>query len=241
MKRSVEVALIETQNRMLGHVASMSYLFCNVCVKADPSSLLGVEMVYGGMDKRIEDVADILVHEDENEKHMMNVYPKDSAYFSCIYKGITEVHPEFKVTLETAPGADDENGIDAKYLLLTMPDVNKERKDLLDTATDALYSECKTKIEAEKTRAASAVASRTVGSSEEAVKEAKDKLQEIFDTYSEMMERLYNDKKKEIEEAYNRHVAGNAKDTSTTDITKGGQSMKLDKVFNSIQDKLPIG
>lgn len=221
--------MIDLQNRLQGHVASMSYLFCNVCVKADPSSLLSAEMVYGGMEKRIEDVADILVHEDENEKHMMNVYPKESVYFSCIYKGITEVHPEFKVTLETAPGAEDDD-IDAKYLLLTMPEVDKERRDLLDTAVDALHSECKNKLEAEKAKATAEVAKRTVGSPEEAVREAKDKLQEIFDTYSDMMEKLYTDKKQEIEDAYNRHVSEGAVGNPKENNKQGGQSMKLDEL-----------
>ena len=221
--------MIDLQNRMLGHVSSMSYMFCNLCVNADPSSLLGVEMVYGGMDKRIEDVADILVHEDENEKHMMNVYPKESVYFSCIYKGIMEVHPEFKMTLETPPGA-EEDDINAKYLLLTMPEVDKERRDLLDTAVDALHSECKTKLDAEKAKATAEVAKRTVGSPEEAVREAKDKLQEIFDTYSDMMEKLYTDKKQEIEDAYNRHVSEGAVGNPEENNKQGGQSMKLDEL-----------
>ncbi len=232
MKRSIEVALIDAQNKMLGHVSNMSYMFCNICVKADPSSLLGVEMSYGGMDKRIEDVADVMVHEDENERHMMNVYPKNSAYFSCLYQGITEAHPEIKITLETAPGADEKDGLDAKYLLLTMPEVDKDRRDLVNTAINALHTECSAKLDAEKVKATAEVGSCTVGSPEEVVKEAKDKLQEIYDTYVEMMEKLYNDKVQEVEEAYKCYVAGNVEGAPIKRDEQSGQSMNMDGLFD---------
>ena len=43
MKRSIINTLNELNARIMGHVAVMSYGYCQLCVKADASSILGFE------------------------------------------------------------------------------------------------------------------------------------------------------------------------------------------------------
>ena len=81
MKRSVIIELNNAQQRQMGYVTVMSYAYCNLCVKADASSLLGVEVAMSGMPLHIEDMADVYVHtlKEDGDETIIDLFPKEAA------------------------------------------------------------------------------------------------------------------------------------------------------------------
>lgn len=208
MKRSVEITLSEFQNRLLGHVCNMSYLLCNLCVEADPTALLGAEFLYGGEFSRIEDIADVMTYDEEELKGQMDVLPKNPCYITPLIKGIMEVHPEFQVSLETFEDVpeEDKDKMECKFIRLKMPEVDKNRRDVLLSAIDTLKQGCLVKLDAEKVKVKVLLAPKTLGSAPEAVQEANDKTDEIYGSMKDMEEQLVEDKKKQVEDAYARYL-----------------------------------
>lgn len=232
MKRTVEITLSEFQNRLMGHVSNMSYLLCNLCVQADPTSLLGAEFLFDGDYKRIEDIAHVMTNEQEELKDQMDVLPKNPVYITPLIEGIMEVHPEFKITLETFEGVSEEAKDDAenKFLRLQMPEVDKNRRDVLLTAIDALKDECQARMDAEKVKVKALLAPKLLGSPKEAVEEANGKTDEICAFLKGMEEQLVEEKKKEVEDAFERYQQKHPQGTAHGEgegIPDAGKSISL--------------
>ena len=146
-------------------------------------------------------------------------------------KGIVEIHPEFKQDLLTFEGVDkeDEDNPDAKYLRLIMPEVNKDRRDVIMEAIDLLYKQCVAKLDALKVKYGVMITKQTATSDPAAVKEAQDTLTEQIDQGKEMCENLTAEKRKEVEDAYQRYLtqqehSGEAEKKDT----RIGQQLKMD-------------
>ena len=67
MKVKISNVLIQTQERLVGYVTEMSYGYAQLCVKADPSSLLSFEEKIDDKTYRMEDMARIVVHDKEGD------------------------------------------------------------------------------------------------------------------------------------------------------------------------------
>lgn len=231
MKRSIINTLNELNARIMGHVAVMSYGYCQLCVKADASSILGFEQTWNGLPRKIEDLADVYVHTEEGDDDKLDLFPKRSEYLPLLAKGIVEIHPEFKQDLLTFEGVDkeDEDNPDAKYLRLIMPEVNKDRRDVIMEAIDLLYKQCVAKLDALKVKYGVMITKQTVTSDPAAVKEAQDTLTEQIDQGKEMCENLTAEKRKEVEDAYQSYLtqqehSGEAQKKDT----RIGQQLKMD-------------
>ena len=231
MKRSIVNTLNELNGRIMGHVAVMSYGYCQLCVKADASSILGFEETWNGLPQKIEDLADVYVHAEEGDDDKLDLFPKRSEYLPLLAKGIFEIHPEFKQDLLTFEGVDkeDEDNPDAKYLRLIMPEVNKDRHDVIMEAIDLLYKQCVAKLDALKVKYGVMITKQTATSDPAAVKEAQDTLTEQIDQGKEMCENLTAEKRKEVEDAYQRYLtqqehSGEAQNKDT----RIGQQLKMD-------------
>lgn len=231
MKRSIVNTLNELNTRIMGHVAVMSYGYCQLCVKADASSILGFEQTLNGMPQKIEDLADVYVHTEEGDDDKLDLFPKRGEYLALLAMGIMEIHPEFKQEALTYEGVDEEDkdSLDAKFLRLTMPKVNKDRRDVIMQAIDLLHKQCLAKLDALKVKYEAKLTQLIVTSDPAAVKEAQDTLTEQIDEGKEMCENLTNDKRKEVEDAYQRYLmqqersgAAEKKDTHI------GQQLKMD-------------
>lgn len=231
MKRSIVNTLNDLNARIMGYVAVMSYGYCQLCVKADASSILGFEQTYNGLPQKIEDLADIYVHTEAGDDDKLDLFPKRGEYLPLLAMGIMEIHPEFKQAILTFEGVDkeDEDSPDAKYLRLTMPEVNKDRRDVIMDALDLLHKQCLVKLDALKVKYEAKLTQLTVTSDPAAVKEAQDALTEQIDEGKEMCENLTEEKRKEVEDAYQRYLmqqeqsgAAEKKDTHI------GQQLKMD-------------
>lgn len=239
MKYSVKKEISDLQAKLLGHVAVMSYGYCQLCVKADASSLLGIEVVDEGMTKHIESVADVYVHDDENDDDKIDLVPKQSDIFPNLMMAIHSVHPEFKITIESGDPDDDEipegveydrDSLDSKYIRLTMPEVDKTRRDVLQTAIDGLNEVCKTRMNACQVACSAKLQELLLGASEEKVDEAKKAMEEVYDQYKEMCKNITEEKKNEVETAYQNHLMDkDTEEKTNTDasVVNNGQSLIL--------------
>lgn len=239
MKFSVKTEISNLQSRLLGHVSVMSYAFCQLCVKADASSLLSVEVIDGGEAKHIEDVADIYVHNDENDDVTIDVVPKISIYLQSIVMAIHQVHPEFGISIQSGDGdielpeECDFTMDDTKYIQLTMPEVDKTRRDLINTSVDALNEVCKTRMDACRLKCEAKIMQLLAGESKDKVDEAKKAMDDVFGQYKDMCSNLTDDKKKEVEQAYQTYLSGGRKNNAgrgaeASPAMNNGQSLRME-------------
>ena len=174
MKIKISNVLIETQERLLGFVTEMSYGYAQLCVKADPSSLLGFEETVDGKTCKMEELARVLVHDEEGDDDKIDLYPIEIGYIQTLITGMMKVHPEFKITMEKYEEAEeDDESPELKFIRLTMPKVNKERRDFMLTAIDALDTYCKGRLEKMRVKYSAQLTKVCLGEKPEAVDEAK--------------------------------------------------------------------
>ena len=74
----------------------LTFRYSNLCVKADPISLLPVSITVGNREQNIEDVAQVVQMDDF---HLV-VVPKQMDVLRDVQEGIFEAHPEFKMSIE---------------------------------------------------------------------------------------------------------------------------------------------
>ncbi len=223
----------DMQSRLTGFLSMMSYGYCQLCVKADPSSLLGFEEDINGITATIEQLAHIATHEEPENEDKLEVYPLQASNLPYIMKGIKNIHPEFKQSLETYSNADkDDDSLESKYLRLTMPEVNDDRRDILNTAIDALDTECKLKFDGIKVKYMAKITKELINDDPKNLDEAKEEVDALAEQFSQMRQQLTDDKKKEVEEAYQRWLTkeGNKQAAKAQAIRHDaiGQSLRMD-------------
>ncbi len=200
MKRSTTAIIIEYTNVLSGYVALFSYRLANLCIKADPVSLLGVTVDDDGLTMNIEDVAFVGKGDDQ---YKINVYPKDEKKILLVGKGIVEEHPEFKQEMETMTTPD---GMEIRYIKLTMPEVNEDRMKLMTNAVKTLHDECVAKLKAGNAFYMGKLTLDQVGASKEDIDEAKKQFDDTTDMYNKACEDILAEKTKEIEDAFQAYL-----------------------------------
>ncbi len=222
MKRSTTAILGEYTNVLSGHVALFSYRLANLCVKATPLSILGVTVDDDGLMRNIEDVA--LVGKGEDD-FTMNVYPKDEKNILLIGKGIAEEHIEFRQDMETMKL---ENGMEIRYIKLTMPEVNEDRKKTMTDAIKTLHDTCVAKLKAGNAFYMGKLTIDQVGASKEDVEEAKKQFDDTTETYNKSCEDILAEKTKEIDDAFQAYLEKKLKkeeEKAETDAAVGKEAM----------------
>jgi ribosome recycling factor len=198
MKLNLEILLSEYENVVGGYTGLFTYRLANLCVKADPASLLSAVIETRGQKMNIEQVAKVGLRADDQ----LDVYPLHEDLMPPISKAVLEIHPEFKLSEEKAKL---DNGKDYRYLRFTMPDVNKDRRDVLNNGVDVFFNECKSQMDAAKQKYALKMKNELQGCSRQDVDEAQEKFDNISDNSKKIANTLVEDKKKEIDEAYKRY------------------------------------
>ena len=193
------------EKKMAGYHALLSYRYSNLCVKADPTSLLSVTLVMGSTEKDIEEVAEVAKPKDD---YHLIVIPKMQDFIMDINQAVQVAHPQHR------------------FLLYEMPEVDKDRRDFLNQAVDSLYDECKARIEAVTNDQKMTFAEFLSGKPEE-LKEANDQLNKSHDDYMAKIQSLLNLKRQEIEEGYQRYLIKHENDDAQTNGFDVTSSMKL--------------
>ena len=219
----------EVNRKMDGYIVLLSYRYMNLCVKAEVASLLPVNIIDEGTSYDIEEMADVAVANN----YQMVVYPKYSEVLPQIIEGIAEAHPEFKmsikkgrmtyanpddmdrdddsdvkpkkqpVNLDKCPAGELGNDNTGLFLVYTMPDVDKNRRDLLTAAVKSLHAECMMRIDSLFAHHAEIFTEFLASAT--SVKDGdllKNRLQQIYDEHKDRADMLRDEKIKEIDEAY---------------------------------------
>ena len=192
------------EKKMAGYHALLSYRYSNLCIKADPASLLPVTLVMGSTEKDIEEVAEVAKPKDE---YHLIVIPKMQDFIMDINQAVLTAHPEFKVELKPLGDGNDQH----RFLLYEMPEVDKDRRDFLNQTVDNLYDECKARIESVTNEQKMTFAEFLTGKPEE-LKEANDALNKSNGDYMGRIRTLLNKKRQEIEEGYQRYLVNHSND-----------------------------
>ena len=188
---------------MSGYVAQLNYRFMNLCVKAEPMSLLSARFNIQGEEKPIEDVAQVSKKGD----YQFMAIPNFEDDMAPLAVGIALKHPEFKQeygeeTVNVVDEQGDPQSVKVKYLLLTMPEVDNNRYDALKTAVDAAYNQCKTQMKAVVERAEPEIALLQEGEDQQDIDRVKKAVEKLKKSYNEQRDKLYDEKIKEIDEAH---------------------------------------
>ena len=188
---------------MSGYVAQLNFRFMNLCVKAEPMSLLSARFNIQGEEKPIEDVAQVSKKGD----YQFMAIPNFEDDMAPLAVGIALKHPEFKQeygeeTVNVVDEQGDPQSVKVKYLLLTMPEVDNNRYDALKTAVDAAYNQCKTQMKAVVERAEPEIVLLQEGEDQQDIDRVKKAVERLKKSYIEQRDKLYDEKIKEIDEAH---------------------------------------
>lgn len=203
MKRNVINQLEQLKNKESGYVALLIYRYGNLCVEADPLSLLPVEIEIEGETKKMEEVAQVAVHEKVH--FIINpIYEED---IFAIGQAIQQQHPEFKQEVRTFEGYDDDDP-EGKYIFCTMPPVDSDRRKLLLTAVDTLYQECKAQMELAEATCTQKLVVLQADSTQKEIDTAKEYRETVVKQFTDARETTYQEKVAEIEAAYKEYESG---------------------------------
>lgn len=234
MKVSIARVLSDLQKKCMGYVVNMSYLYGNICVKADPMSLLGFEIVSGGSVLKIENAVDAIVHNEPDDDDKIDLYPKAGVDIEEIAAGVFSVHPEFIQSREQTEVPEDEKEYKdpMEYLRLTMPEVNEDRRDVLRDGVDTVFKACKAQLDALFVYTTGRLTVLSVGEPIDEVEETKETIEANRKKYLEMAQEITDEKKQQIEDAYQRYLKRKAEKGGSTDTVAGGsapgQSLRMD-------------
>lgn len=174
-------------------------------------ALLSVKVLIEGELQNIEQCADV----GKDNDYQFMVFPKYEEDLGQIAKGILEVHSEFKVEGKTMPVESvDENGndqtVDVKYLLLTMPVVNDDRYKVLKDGVDAIYQDCKIQMESANNISKAKFAELAPGETKEDLDKLDKELKRLNKQWNEQRDKIHQAKLDDIEEAHNKWLAEQA-------------------------------
>ena len=201
MKRSVITEMEQLKAKLSGYVALYNYRQMNLCIEAEPAALLSVRIITEEGEKNMEDVAQVAV----DKKYHFIFSPLYDDELRAIAKGIFEAHPEFKQEIKIWDGY-DETDPSGKYIYCTMPEVNKDRRDALNTAVDTLYNKCKADMENANAKCTAKIASLMFDNSPEEIDKVKQARENVVKKFEDIREDMHTKKLEEIEEAYQRYL-----------------------------------
>ncbi len=238
MRKSTALTLGELESKLSGYVALLQFRYSNLCVEADPASLLPMTITYNDANYDIEQVADVAIPREDQLK----IFPKAPELLFAIGKAVVEYHPEFKQEV-VDDNENDENGSsskieqedenESKSLLLTMPEVNKDRRKVLLDGVKALYEELEATLDTNVTYYTQRVVTELAGAKAEEINEAKDGIKSIKKQHYDLAKSYRENKEKQIEEAYKRYQEKKAqkekskKEKEAAINKKAGQAFKM--------------
>ena len=203
MNNYIAFEISEFQKKLNGYNMLFNYRMSNLCVKVEPTALMPVTVILANAEYNLEEVADIIKVDDFS----IDVYPKNQNNLQQVIDGIFDVHPEFKMELKTDK-AETEGGEDKHHAFYTMPEVNKERRDLLNDLTKTFHKECQLNLDATYAELQVRLMEPYTKMSPAEIDEARQGFENVFNKAKEMCDKLLQLKLNEIEEGYQRYFEG---------------------------------
>lgn len=185
--------------------AQFAYRLMNLCVKSEPVSLLPIIVFIDGEQMKLEECAKV----SKDDDYTFKIIPDFSSDIPALAQAIFRAHPEFKQEMQTMDvDYVDEDGQEQiekmNYILLTMPEVNDERYDVLKDGVKVVYDDTKVKMENVIANADAKMAELMTGESEADIEKLKKARDKQVKTWTEQRDKVYNKKLQEIEEAHSK-------------------------------------
>jgi len=200
MNNYVNAEITVFQQKMNGYLMLFNYRMMNLCVKAEPASLMPASIVLeDGAAYNIEDVANINKPDDYHFK----VTPKNKNNMMPILEAVFAIHPEFEMEEKQEKNAFNEV---EHFVIYSMPEVDKERRDLLNETTTSFHKECLARLDLEYASQSASFVSVLASVPAEEAEEAKDTISEIYDKAKENADEMLKAKLTEIEDGYQRYL-----------------------------------
>ena len=96
MRITIETLIHEMESRLGGYVTLLVYRYANLCVKAQPLSLLSAQIIDEEMGvMKLEQVAGVMLLDE----YHLKLVPFDPRFNFPLCKAIMKEHPEFKQDL----------------------------------------------------------------------------------------------------------------------------------------------
>ena len=211
MKRAIIKEFDQLGEMLSNYCGMLSYRLKNLCVKAEEVSLLPIQVLIDGEMQNLEKCTTIAKKDD----YSFMKFPNFDEDIETLGIGILRVHPEFKQKIESMKvDSSNENGqpkkIDVRYILVTMPDVDKNRYDVLKEGVKTCYNECKMQMDMANQKADVRFTELSVGEEDGDLKKLSDARKKLNETWNGQRDKLYEDKLKEIEEAHNKWLTEKA-------------------------------
>ena len=183
--------------------AQFAYRLMNLCVKADPVSLLSIEAMIEGESQKLEDCTQIGKEDD----YSFQIFPNYEGDIPALAQAIFMDHPEFKQEMKTmrvdiSTEEDKSDMQDVHYIQVTMPEVDDDRYDVLKNGVKAIYEENKAQMEAVSAKYDAKLATLLDGETDEDVKKVKKAREKQTETWYDQRDRVYHAKLQEIEEGH---------------------------------------
>ena len=208
----------KTENKMAGYMALLDFRYQNLCVMAEPGSLLPVTVIFGSEEKNIEDVADVA----QPDEYHLAVVPKSPITINQIAQSIMKAHPEFKMKIQKMEVLGDEKD----YLEYEMPEVDKDRRDFLNQTVKSLHDEAKVRIDEIYSESQQGFAEYLEKSPED-LDEVSKAIDKAHEEYINKIRDLRDKKLEEVEEGYQRYLQHAQEEAEAQaedpgyDVTKG--------------------
>ena len=235
MKKAIKLLIGEMEGKLNGYAVLLNYRYMNLCVKAEPASLVPVVITDpNGENLKFEEVAAAM----PVDEYAFEVCPFDQKLIFNICKGLQLAHPEFKQEIIDAA---EENMLsndpdeDERHIICRMPEVNDDRRDVLMDGVKTLYDECKVQFDKIKAEYTPRMAQKAMGLPEEEIDEATNALEDRFNTYKNLIDGYRTNKEKEIEEAYQRWLnerSEQSRQRQEDDATHGNDKARAYNMYN---------
>lgn len=211
MRRNIIREFEQLSESLSNYSTMFGYNLKNLCVKAEEVSLLPVQVMVEGEMQNLEKCT-VIARKDD---YSFMIFPKYEEDMMAVAQGIVAVHPEFKqeeaiMKVDTLDENDQPTESDAHYLLITMPEVDDDRYDVLKKAVDALYESCKKQMEGANANADVKLATLTVDETPENMRLIKAERDKLNKQWTEHRDGLYHEKLQEIEDAHNKWLSQKA-------------------------------
>ena len=211
MRRAVIKEFERLGEVLSNYNAVFAFRLKNLCVKAEEVSLLPVEVLVEGELQKLENCTTI----SKKDEYSFMIFPIYDEDMPSLAQGLMRVHPEFKqkIVSMTVEGVDINGHLEdteVRYLLVTMPDVDDDRYDVLKDGVKLCYEECKAQMDAANMKADAKFATLTVGDSDEDLERLKEGREKLTEQWNGQRDKVYEDKLQEIEDAHNKWLSEKA-------------------------------
>lgn len=218
------------EGKLGGYVTLLVYRYANLCVKAQPLSLMSVVVEDDELGQmKIEEVAGLTMPDEFHLK----LIPYDKRFYFSLCKAVKEEHPEFKQDLVKPDDATDEN---ERYLILTMPVVNDDRHDELIDAVNLLYDGCKAQIDKTVASYKVKLEPKIILLSSDEREEVQNALDNSVKMHTSTIDNVKADKLEEIEEAYQHYLADQTAKQTAADEKAAARGVNAGQAFNINQE-----